>query len=1284
MLSKFSVKKPYTVVVAVIVVLILGIMSFTKIDTDLLPSIDLPYAVVVTSYPGATPEEVEMMVTKPIEQSMATVSNIKNVSSESSENMSMVILEFYQSTNMDSATLEIRENLDMVSSIWQEDTIGSPMIMKLNPDMMPVMVASVDVKGMDSYELSSFVDETVLPSFEKLEGVASVTAMGLSQEKVKVTIDQNRIDIINDAIESSIDGDINKARAALNQARSQLNSASSQLQSEVNKNAAKLDEGEKQLGAAKTELDKADKEANKTLGDLQRKKADLANQRGELSTQKSSLQGQIKELEDAGQPVPPELSGQLDKINSGIAKVNDGISQVDSGINQATAGKDEITNKKSLLADKEKELAAGKATLDSKTAEAKAQIADGKGEIDAQSKSLESQAKTAKDQASIDDVITVDMISGILAAQNFSMPAGSMESEDSAYTVKVGDTLKSVDEIKKILLFQLDLADVDDVRLQDVADVSIIDSSENAYTKVNGNDGILLMFQKQSNYSTSEVSEKINAEMKILEGEHKDLSMTSFMDQGIYINMVTGSVIENLLFGGALAIFILFLFLRDFRPTLVVAVSIPASLLFAIVMMYFTGVTLNIISLSGLALGVGMLVDNSIVVIENIYRLRREGMPPLKAAVEGARQVSGAIIASTLTTICVFLPIVFTDGLSKELFMDMGLTISFSLIASLLVALSLVPSMAGRVLRKEYKDEGKFFLRFQSFYGKLLGWTLKHRAIVLITVVVLFFGSAYFAVAQGFSFMPQSDGTEMTATVTVEKEQSQEELWQISDDVIKAALAIPEVKAVGAMDSNSGSSMDMGMSSGKGKSTSVSFYLLLHENKTRNNQEIAKDLETATKDLKGELAITTSTMDMSMLGGSGIQLTVKGKDLDELANITKQLRTTLSSVVGIDEISDTMDDANPEIMISVNKDKAMEKGFTVAQVYAEVSAAIDTEKQATTLTMEGKDYPVIVLDRSAETLTADEIKDIPLKPVAQSETDKKGVADGDSSDSENNRSKDQQKNEDKEEDNEETVVGDVANIFEKQSPASISRNNQERYMTLNATVKEGYNIGLVGADVKEKLADYNAPPGYSVEMAGESVTIEKSITDLAKVILLALVLTYLIMVAQFQSLRSPFIVMFTVPLAFTGGFLALIITGLDVSVISLLGFLVLTGVVVNNGIVLVDYINRLQAGGMEHIEAIILGGKTRLRPILMTALTTILGLTTMALGVGMGAEMVQPMAVVCIGGLLYATILTLFVVPVIYDISRKKKKKTDTQGVEGDLDIFEITDADDIDEIKNR
>ena len=693
------------------------------------------------------------------------------------------------------------------------------------------------------------------------------------------------------------------------------------------------------------------------------------------------------------------------------------------------------------------------------------------------------------------------------------------------------------------------------------------------------------------------------------------------MDQGDYIDMVVGSVLSNLLWGGLLAIIVLIFFLKDAKPTFIVACSIPFSLMCAITLMYFTDVTLNIISLSGLALGVGMLVDNSIVVIENIYRLRSLGVPASKAAIQGAKQVSGAIFASTLTTICVFLPIVFTQGISRELFTDMGLTIAYSLLASLVVALTLVPAMGAAVLKNTKEKSHRWFDAFVEGYQRLLGWALRHKAPVLSGVTALLAISIFLTTQMGTAFIPAMDSPQMSATLTMPRGAAQQDAYAMADTVMERIAAVDGVETVGAMSGGSGMSSMMGGSSSGG---SITYYILLSDDRTATNADVSAAIEAQVADLDCTVEVQESTMDMSALGGSGVELVITGRGLDEMNAIADDLRGILRSTEGLVDISENSVTGNPETRITVDKYKAMQHGLTVAQIYSELAAELKAENTATTLTLDGTDTPVVVVKPAGQAPTRGNIMD-----HAFTVTNAEGE--------------------------EETVrLYDIAAKQETDSVSSINRENGARTMSVSAGVDARHNIGLVSRELEKKLADYELPEGYTVEIAGENETINSAMTDLVKMIALAVVFIYLIMVAQFQSLMSPFIVMFTIPLAFTGGLLALWLTGSELSIIAMLGFLVLAGVVVNNGIVFVDNINQLRLAGMDRTEAILETGRTRIRPVLMTALTTILAMSTMALGIGDGAEMTQPMAIVTIGGLTYATLLTLLVVPVLYDIFRKK------------------------------
>ena len=799
------------------------------------------------------------------------------------------------------------------------------------------------------------------------------------------------------------------------------------------------------------------------------------------------------------------------------------------------------------------------------------------------------------------------------------MPAGYVNEEGIDYLVRIGDKFESVDEMKNLIL--LDMEGIDPIKLSDVADVEVVNNADETYAKINGKPGVMLSIQKQTGYSTGDVSHRVQDKLEELNKEYKDLKVVNLMDQGMYIDMIVDSVLDNLIYGAILAILILLVFLKSIRPTFVIACSIPISIMAAIVAMYFSGVTLNIISLSGLALGVGMLVDNSIVVIENIYRMRNEeGASAKKAAIEGARQVSGAILASTLTTVCVFLPIVFTKGITRQLFVDMGLTIAYSLLASLLTALTIVPMMSAGVLRETKEKETNFFGKIRSIYGNILEKALDHKGLVLAGALILFVGSIVLAMSRGTEFMPAMESTQISMTLETEKGTSLEDTAKEADKVMDEVGRIKDIEDVGALVSTSDL---MGTQT---VTNQVSFYAITNDNPELSNKELQKEIEKRTKDVDGELTIYMSNMDMSALGSSGVNVQIQGKDLDKLQEISSDIKKLVADTKGTQNVSDGTEENGEELRVSVDKEKAAKYGLTVAQVYQELYGKLAEPKQAMTLGTDTYDYDVYVVDDARETLSRADIKDMVISAKQQDGTTK------------------------------EVKLSEIASFEDTTTLQSINHLAQNRYMSVTAELKEGYNIGLVSNEIRKKLDEYKVPEGYELKMAGEDETINDAMTELFKMLGLALVFMYLIMVAQFQSLRSPFIIMFTVPLAFTGGLLALWMAGMSVSVIAMIGFVMLSGIIVNNGIVFIDYTNQLMAGGMPKKEALVTAGKTRLRPIIMTALTTILGLFTLAMGVGMGADMVQPMAVVTIGGLIYGTILTLVVVPCIFALFHKREK----------------------------
>lgn len=1333
MLPQFSVRKPYTVLVAVVLVLVLGVISFTGMTTDLLPAMELPYVVVMTTYPGASPEKIETTVTKPLEAVLGTTGGIKNVSSVSSENASIVILEFEQGTNMDSAMIELSSNVDLVSG-QMDDAVGTPMLMKISPDMLPVMVASVDMDGMDVKEISAFADETVMPAFERIDGVASVDATGLVEQQVTVTLDQVKIDALNDKVLAGVDSDLADAQRELREGqakvadgKAKLAEGEAALESQKGSALDKLAQGSAQVDGASATLSallseettltanqkafEAERDGytqakqgyegiNTALAgarDTARQAAAAAAKQGVLDSvnallaqmgrpavgtyeEAAAVYAQLQQTqpglpalpdpavvgEQAAAAVPANVDALLAlddasfeafKTQAGalpggeqlaaltkesLTQLRDAVLRADTRLPEVEAELSNITTRLAVISgmkpaleenlkkaqDAYAELEKGKMTAVNELTRGEVTLSTTKTQLeDAEQKLADAQEQfdqardAAYKKADLSGVLTADMLGNILMAQNFNMPAGYITEGEEQYLVKVGEEYASLEELENTLLMHMDVDGVGDVRLSDVADIALTDNAGESYAKVNGNDGVVLSFQKQSTASTATVSQRINSAIAQLQEQNPGLHITPLMDQGDYIDMVVGSVLSNLLWGGLLAIIVLIFFLKDAKPTFIVACSIPFSLMCAITLMYFTDVTLNIISLSGLALGVGMLVDNSIVVIENIYRLRSLGVPASKAAIQGAKQVSGAIFASTLTTICVFLPIVFTQGISRELFTDMGLTIAYSLLASLVVALTLVPAMGAAVLKNTKEKSHRWFDAFVEGYQRLLGWALRHKAPVLAGVTALLAISIFLTTQMGTAFIPAMDSPQMSAKLTMPRGAAQQDAYAMADTVMERIAAVDGVETVGAMSGGSGMSSMMGGSSSGG---SITYYILLSDDRTATNADVSAAIEAQVADLDCTVEVQESTMDMSALGGSGVELVITGRGLDEMNAIADDLRGILRSTEGLVDISENSVTGNPETRITVDKYKAMQHGLTVAQIYSELAAELKAENTATTLTLDGTDTPVVVVKPAGQAPTRGNIMD-----HAFTVTNAEGE--------------------------EETVrLYDIAAKQETDSVSSINRENGARTMSVSAGVDARHNIGLVSRELEKKLADYELPEGYTVEIAGENETINSAMTDLVKMIALAVVFIYLIMVAQFQSLMSPFIVMFTIPLAFTGGLLALWLTGSELSIIAMLGFLVLAGVVVNNGIVFVDNINQLRLAGMDRTEAILETGRTRIRPVLMTALTTILAMSTMALGIGDGAEMTQPMAIVTIGGLTYATLLTLLVVPVLYDTFRKK------------------------------
>ena len=1218
-MAKFSVKKPLTVFVVVLAVVVLGVVSYLKMTPDLMPNMDFPYVIIITADPGASPESVESDITKPMEQSMATLDQIKEVTSTSQNSVSMVMLEFEDGVNMDTISVDIQQKISVLQGQW-DDMVGAPYVLKINPSVLPVMVAAVSQEGRDVYELSDLVTDELTGKLEGISGVASVDVSGAVTREAHVILDQQKMDDLSATLADAVKKQLKKAEGKLHDAEKQVEEGQDALDS------AKRGMADGIAGAAGDAVDKVRDELRKVY-----KVIEDTDFRDIVDGMITDPDGTLEELQKNLDTLKASLSKLMDELESGRLRA-----QVEGT----------VSNLVLTLMDGMTQLTEAQIQLD----QAKTQIKSGLEQI-------QEAYKNVSEQTDLGGLLSISTVSGLLTAQNFSMPAGYINDDSGVrYMVSVGQKLESSAELESMILFDLGLEGVDPIRLGDVATVVVTDDADKLYTKLDGENGILLSFTKQSNYATAEVSNNIIARFETLESQYEGLSFVPLMDQGDYIYLIVETIMSSLLWGAVFSVVVLFLFLRDWRPTVITLVSIPVSVIFAVVLMYFTGVTINMISLSGLAVSVGMLVDNSVVVIENIYRLRAKGATIIQAAVSGAGQVLGAVTASTLTTVCVFAPIVFVEGLTRQLFTDLALTITYSLMASLLVSLTLVPAMASGMLRRDFTPKPGLLDKLYPAYRRAIEFSLDHKAGVLLLSLVLLVTTMWGAVSRGFTFMPEIDMNNLSLSVTMPEGTTREEAVQLADEVMERVMSVDNVSDAGFM-MGSGTMGGLSLTSTSNGDYDVTGYITMPEGTF--GSEAGKEIEALCADLPCKVTASgvMSGM-MSYMTGSGVSLQVFGDNMEDLQSAAQALAKRLEQVDGVAEVDDGLDESAPALQVVVDRVAAAKKGMTVAQIYMKVAAALQSSTSVSTVTLDGESMGLSVDAAKGSTVTREKLLELEITPDTSLSSAMSGSA-GSSALSQLSGSSGTA------EDDGTFKLGDVAKVQETVSMNTISRDQQRRCVTVTATVADGYNVTHVTSAARQALGSAALPDGITVEFNGENEQIMDAMGQLLLMLLLGVVLVYFIMVAQFQSLKSPFIVMFTIPLAFTGGFLALLVTGIEVSVISLIGFVMLVGIIVNNGIVLVDYINQQRLAGMERREAIIDAGVTRLRPILMTSLTTILGLIVTAAAKNAGTALMQPVAVVCIGGLLYATLMTLFVVPCMYEImNRRDLRKVDERELE--------------------
>ena len=1065
MFSKFSVRRPVTVIMVTLIFIIFGIVSFTNLSTDLFPSIDLPIGAVSITYIGASPEEIEILVSAPVEATLQTVENIKSIRSISSEFNALLILEFNDGTNIDLAMLEVREKLDLIENNLP-DGISAPMVIKFNPSMMPIMNFSLSQEGTETADLTTFIEKTVRPRIERLEGVASVNVSGGSSKEIEVLIDSEKLELLG---------------------------------------------------------------------------------------------------------------------------------------------------------------------------------------------------------------LEASMISNILKAQNFNFPIGSLEEDGKDYTLRASSEFKSIDEIKELILFsvpQVALADgteldpwevlslqrsvgammatgnvdmttlnpkemavlmvlsdlgnatMELLTLEDLAEIKYVEKNTNVYSKVNGENAISISIQKQADANTTTVVDRVHSEIDKIIKDYPNTEIVVVLDQGKYISQMVDSVSLNAVIGAVLAVVILFIFLKDLRPTIVIGLAIPISVIVAFSAIYFTGITLNIVSMGGLALGIGMLVDNAVVVLENIYRLRKLGLSKTEAAIQGSQQVTGAIVASTLTTIAVFMPVVFVKGFTAQIFKEMALTVSITLIASLLVALTLVPMLSSKLIKKPDSSRHHHFMNASNrFYTRLLKRSLKHKWVVVLVTLVAFSISILGITQVGTELMPQTDEGQISVSIAMPRGSLYRDTVT---EVVKIEAYLLNLEGVQTVSTSvGGSSGIMSFFGGSVDSGSINVLLEGSSDREVSTQQMADKIrEEATAMTHAEVTVESVSSNNMTMGASGISFTVTGDEFEELEVLATKVADIITQTPGAVDVDSGISKGSPELSIILDEAVALPKGLTTAQIAGTISGLLTNEK-ATSITIDGQLIDVVMSESSKKALTLEEINQLTFTTL-QGETVK---------------------------------LSDIAAIEEGTGYTSINRTDQKRSLTVSAKLAEGYDLGTVNDNIEKEIKLLDIKDGYLVSSSGEAEQMAESFQSLALALALGALLVYMIMASQFESLIYPFVIVLSVPLAYSGAFIALFITNTPLSIVGFLGLIVLTGIVVNNGIVLIDYINQLKLEGHTTKEAIVLAGPTRLRPILMTALTTILALLPIALGLGEGAEMITPLGLTVTGGLVFSTVLTLIIVPVVYDIFDSIKAK---------------------------
>lgn len=1026
-LSKFSIKRPVTILMLFIALTAIGFVSYQRLGLDLLPDMSFPISAVMVSYPGVAPEEIETLITIPLEEVLSTIHRIDKISSISQEGSSMLLLSFQWGTNMDIASLEVREKIDQIKGIIPEGA-SDPGVFKFDPSMIPIMVLGMNSEQYRLDELEKFARDIVKPRLERLEGIALASVSGGLQREILVSVDNRRLR---------------------------------------------------------------------------------------------------------------------------------------------------------------------------------------------------------------DNNLTLEQIVMALRSENINLPAGTLREGNIDFLIRTLGRFRSIEDIENVIISNIQ---GNQIYLKEIARVTDTFKEQGVEAYINGFPGISFSLQKESGTNSVIVANRVSSELKainnLLPG---DTSLMVVFDSSDFIKKTIAEVADNLLIGAVLAMLILYVFLRSFKSTLIIGLSIPISVISTFALLYFSNLTLNMMTLGGLSLGVGMLVDNSIVVLENIFLHRELGEDAAMAAELGANEVGEAITSSTLTTIAVFLPLIYVSGIAGELFKTMGLTITFSLLMSLFVALTLIPMLSSKqkIGNKNHnqnnctpipsdqkrKDKRKgFFALIVQEYGYIIDWSLKHRGIVVIIAIIILVISFSFLSLLGTEFFPVMDQGNFNINISLPVGTNFEVTKNITREIEKVIIGIPEIKdtftTIGG-----GGTMGMGTSSNNATIMATLF--------EKNNRE--RDIATIIADLRDRIGeypdtrISFSEQNVSLSSGSPLSINIAGDSMEELEFIAKSIISLLSEVDGVYDLQSSIEEVRPELHIFIDREKVNLYGLSAGQVASNVQDALlgkiagyyqdGGDRFDITVKLERSDYDELQ-ELENMVISSNYGLQIPLKEIAEV---KVGIG-----------------------------------------PQGINRENQQRQVAVSGNIS-GRFLGSVIQDCKERLDLLVLPDGYYFSFAGEQQEMVKSFRELFYALILSLFLVYMIIAAQFESLLYPFAVILSVPFAFIGVIMALMLTGTSLNVLSLIGLIMLGGIVVNNAIVLIDFINQLRKKGIERNEAVIQAGKTRLRPILMTTLTTVLAMIPMAFATGEGAEMRTSLAITIMGGLISSTFLTLVFIPVFYSYLDDWAKKLHIQ-----------------------